>query len=209
MFAAVTPIPPLTREAARAAARHELSKPIYHRNDQPLVLRFLNWVRDHIAHYLTNAANAAPGGWLGLAGILIAAALIVAAIRWRVGPLQRSARATRALFDTAIRSAAEHRALAERFAAEGEWSQAVRERLRALARGLEERGVLDGRPGRTAREVATEAAATFPSYESELHAAANTFDEIWYGGRPAGPESYELVRRVDDDIRNSPLVHVQ
>lgn len=209
MFAAVTPIPPLTREAARAAARRELSKPIYHRNDEPLALRVLSWVRDHIAQYLSNAADAAPGGWLGLAGILIAAVLVIAAIRWRVGPLQRSARGARALFDIATRSAAEHRALAERFAAAGHWSEAVRERLRALARSLEERGVIDVHPGRTADEVAAEAAGAFPRYSDDLRAAAHAFDEIWYGGRVARPESYELVRRVDDNIRNAPLVHAQ
>jgi uncharacterized protein DUF4129 len=209
MIAAAPPIPPLTREAARTAARHELSKPIYHRNDEPLVLRVLNYVRDHIAHYLSNAANAAPGGWLGLAGVLIAVALVIAVIRWRIGPLQRSARSARALFDMAIRSAAEHRATAERFAADGDWAQAVRERLRALARDLEERGVLDAHPGRTADEIAADAAGAFPSYDSELRAAANVFDEIWYGGRTAQPESYELVRRVDDNLRSAPLVHVQ
>ena len=207
MVAAGTPVPPVTREAARDAARHELSKPIYHRNDKPLVLRGLDWLRDHIAHYLNNAASAAPGGWLGLVGIVIVVALVVAAIRWRVGPIRRTARGERALFDVATRSSAEHRALAERYSAAGEWAQAVRERLRALARGLEERGVLDVRPGRTAHEVAHEAAATFPTFEPGLRAAANTFEDIWYGGRPARPESYDVVRQVDDELRNAPLVH--
>ena len=59
--------------------------------------------------------------------------------------------------------AAGHRAAAEALAAQGHLAEAVRERLRAVVRALEERGVLDPRPGRTSGEVARDAGAAAPA----------------------------------------------
>jgi hypothetical protein len=66
--------------------------------------------------------------------------------------------------------------------------------------------VLDPRPGRTADEVAREAGAIVPTVAGDLLAAAGVFDEIWYGGRPATPQSDALMRQADDRIRRAPLV---
>ena len=54
-------------------------------------------------------------------------------------------------------TAAQHRATAESYAAEGNWAAAIRHRLRAVARQLEETGVLNPAPGRTANELARDA----------------------------------------------------
>ena len=81
--------------------------------------------------------------------------------------------------------AAEHRRRADGFAGEGRFAEAVRERMRAIVRELETRGVLEPRPGRTADEVAREAGALVPAVAPDLRTAATVFDEVWYGGRPA------------------------
>ena len=105
--------------------------------------------------------------------------------RCRVGPLRTAATADRWCSSGAARSAAEHRADAERAAAAGDWEEAVRQRFRALVRALEERDVLDERPGRTADEAAAEAARSMPASAAELAWAARQFDDVAYGGRHA------------------------
>ena len=66
--------------------------------------------------------------------------------------------------------------------------------------------VLDPRPGRTADEVAREAGAAVPTIAGDLRAAAEIFDEVWYGGRPATPQYDALMRQADDRVRRAEMV---
>jgi len=68
-------------------------------------------------------------------------------------------------------SAADHRSLAEQAADRADWHTAVIERMRAIARELEERSVLDARAGRTATELAREAGRMLPNAVGALGAA--------------------------------------
>jgi hypothetical protein len=124
-----------------------------------------------------------------------AVVLLVVAVLVRFGPLARSA--SRAA-EFALRSnPADHRALADRFAAEGRYAEAVRERLRAVVRDLEGRGAAPPRSGRTVDEIVTEAGRTLPGAAAELAAGARLFSEIWYGGRRAVAGDDERLREVD------------
>jgi hypothetical protein len=76
----------------------------------------------------------------------------------------------------------------------------LRDRLRALVGMLEDLGVLVYRPGRTADEVAREAAPAIGARADQLRACTRDFDEIWYGGRPAGPDDYERLRELDSAL---------
>ncbi len=67
------------------------------------------------------------------------------------------------MLDAKPRSAAEHRAAAERLASAGEYQAAIIECLRAIAVDLEARGILLPIPARTAMELAVEAGAVFPA----------------------------------------------
>ena len=49
--------------------------------------------------------------------------------------------------------------------------------------------------------VIYEAGLSLPSCAGDLRSAARLFDEIWYGGRPAGPESYSALRDLDRAVR--------
>ncbi|MFF0489178.1 DUF4129 domain-containing protein [Nocardia sp. NPDC004068] len=93
--------------------------------------------------------------------------------------------------------AAEHLAAAESAAGSGDFDAAVRERFRAVVRGLEQGGVLEVRRARTAHETAAAAVAEVPDRAGELPGAARGFDEIVYGGRAATPEEYERLARAD------------
>jgi hypothetical protein len=85
--------------------------------------------------------------------------------------------------------------LADRFAAEGRYAEAVRERLRAIVRGLVDRGVLQHRPGWTVTELARAAAMARPAVDAPLGEAARVFSDIWYAQRPADA-SHDARMRV-------------
>lgn len=193
----------ITREAARQAARRELSKPAYHRNDPSLLQRALDWLFGKVTDLLDAASRTAPGHAVGIAAVIVLAVAIAVALRLRLGRLRTTARAAPGLFGHRARTAAEHRAAAERHAGLGEWRQAVQERMRALVRELEERTILDPRPGRTADEAAAEAGRALPAHAARLREAAASFDGIAYGGRPASPEAYAALSDLETELRRA------
>ncbi|MER6530942.1 DUF4129 domain-containing protein [Streptomyces sp. NPDC001508] len=197
--------PPVTvgRDPAREAARRELAKRMYHENDPSLLQRAMNAIWDWLGKVLDTAASATPGGTLGLIVVVLAVIAVLAALWWRLGTPRRHPAAAPALFDDRPRSAAEHRAAAEAHAAQGHWNQAVQERMRAIVRALEERALLDVRPGRTADEAASEAGRALPAHTDRLHAAAREFDDVTYGGRRAGRQAYDRLAELDRDLERS------
>ncbi|MFJ8544589.1 DUF4129 domain-containing protein [Streptomyces sp. NPDC093586] len=197
--------PPVTipRDPAREAARRELSKRVYHENDPSWFQRALNTFWDWIDDLFGRASTATPGGTLGLTVIILAVLAVLGALWWRLGTPRRSPVSAPALFDDRPRSAADHRAAAEAHAAQGHWNQAVQERMRAVVRALEERAVLDIRPGRTADEAAAEAGRALPAHGDRLRSAARDFDDVAYGGRPGTERSYRRLADLDHDLERS------
>jgi hypothetical protein len=197
------PEPPIviSRAQAQQEARRELSKPVYHQHDPSPVERAATWVIQHVLDLLHRAARVAPHGNAGLLVLLGLVLLVVVAVWYRLGPPARSRRQHSAArpFDH-VRTPDEHRRAADRYAADQEWAEAVRERLRAIISDLQRRALLEPRAGLTANEAAQEAGKALPGRVAELRQAAAVFDAIWYGGRPAGPEDYELLRTVDATI---------
>ncbi|MFV5997984.1 DUF4129 domain-containing protein [Streptomyces sp. NPDC056231] len=191
------------RVPAREAARHELSKPMYHENDPNLLQRGLDRLWGWLGDLFSAASNTAPGGPLGLIVLLLIVIALAAALWWRLGTPQHTARPTDALFGDSPRSAAEHRTAAEAHAAAHRWDEAVQERMRAIVRSLEERALLDPRPGRTADEAATEAGHSLPAHALPLRAAAREFDAIMYGGRNTDQQAYLMLRDLDLDLENA------
>ncbi|MFD0685309.1 DUF4129 domain-containing protein [Actinomadura fibrosa] len=197
--------PPIGRDEAREAARRELDKQIYER-DTPSWLertwdRFADWLRDLFSHAGQPNAHGNGGGWMSIAiiiVILVAAIALVVWLMWGRGNL-RSRRAP--LLEDEPSTALDHREAAERHAAAGEWAEAIRERLRAIARDLEERAVLGPRPGRTADELAAEAGAAVPELADELRAGVLIFDDVWYGDRPGTPDGYGRLRALDERLQ--------
>ncbi|MFF2162520.1 DUF4129 domain-containing protein [Streptomyces sp. NPDC058175] len=201
--------PPVTigRDPAREAARRELSEPAYHQDDTSLLQRGLNRFWEWLDKLFSAASGATPGGGFGLLVIVLAVVAVAVALWWRLGTPRRSAHATAALFDERPRTAAEHRAAAEAHAAQGHWTPAVQERMRAIVRSLEERALLDPRPGRTADEAATEAGRTLPAHTDRLRTAARDFDDVTYGGRTATQQTYERLTTLDSELdRTTPTL---
>ncbi|NEE12132.1 DUF4129 domain-containing protein [Streptomyces sp. SID7499] len=197
--------PPVTipRDPAREAARRELSKRMYHENDPSLFQRALDAFWEWLGKLFNAASTATPGGPLGLIVVILAVIALLAALWWRLGTPRRQPTSSATLFDDRPRSAAEHRAAAEAHAAQGHWNQAVQERMRALVRALEERALLDVRPGRTADEAAAEAGRALPAHTDRLRTAARDFDDVTYGGRSATEESYHRIAELDRDLERT------
>lgn len=187
----------LGRDEAARLARVELARPVYAGEEEPWVQRGIRWLLERIGELLDRAAGTSPLGWFGLLGVAVLIALVVIAVRRRTGSLGRGTESD-PLFGTGARSAGEYRADADRFAAAGAWAEAVRARLRALVRDLEDRGLLDVRPGRTADEVARDAGRALPSVAADLRVAARIFDDVWYGGRAADQAAYRRMTEIDD-----------
>ncbi|WP_233518404.1 DUF4129 domain-containing protein [Streptomyces corynorhini] len=191
------------RLPAREAAERELSKPMYHENDPNLLSRAMNALWDWLGSLLDSASGVAPGGPLGLVVIALVVVALVAALWWRLGTPHRVPDRPGHLFDEGPRSAEEHRASAEEHAAAERWTEAVQERMRAIVRSLEERALLDPRPGRTADEAASEAARPLPGHADRLRAAAREFDDVTYGGRPGSRRAYQGLHDLDLALRRT------
>lgn len=193
----------LDRGAARQAARDELAKQIYRDAGPSLSERVLRWLYEHVVRLLDGAAGVSPGGYAGLVGVVIVLGVAVIALRAGLGPMRRAAARDERLFVGRARTAAQHRAAADEHAAAGRWAEALRDRLRTVITTLEERALLDARPGRTADEAAAAAGEAVPECAADLRAAAQAFDEVWYGGRAAGPDNDAALRRLDERVRVS------
>jgi hypothetical protein len=93
------------------------------------------------------------------------------------------------------------RAAADRYAAEGRYAEAVRERLRAIVRELVTARVIAHHPDWTVVELARAAATADPTLGPALATATTTFSDIWYGERPARAEADAAMRSCDETVR--------
>lgn len=186
----------IDRDAAHDAAQNELAKPIYPRASP--IDQIGDWIND-LLYRITAAGSTVPGGWFTLSVLAI---LLVAAVVVAVRIARRTMRTARGtdptLFGAEELTAARHRSIAEQFAAQGDWSAAIRHRVRALARHLEETGVLDAVPGRTATELARDAAVALPGLAAGLYSAASTFNDVTYGARPGTESAYREIAALDE-----------
>ncbi len=188
----------LGRDEAAAAARLELTNPAYHRDDEPWYSRIVTWVTDHLQSALDQLSSKAPGGWLGIAVAIVILVGLIAVLRMRLGPLQRRETFDPMLFgDTEVLTSAAHRTAGDEYARAGRYHDALRERMRAIVRCLEERAIFEPRQGRTADEAANDAARVLPDVAIPLREAARTFDATWYGRHRVDASTYARMLDLD------------
>jgi hypothetical protein len=196
----------VTREGARRAAREELLDRKYQDAQPPLLVRLVGKALRKLVELLDRAAGNVPGGRLGLLILALLVGGLIAVVVVRLRPTGRRAASAEVFTTGAARTAAQHRTAADEAAAAGQWADAVRERLRAIVRELEARGVLEPRPSRTAGEVARDGSAAVPHIGAPLRRATTMFDEIWYGGRTADASSYTVLVEADRAVSSASLV---
>jgi len=195
-------IPVTGRRAGQQLARTELSKAIYH-HEPSLTERVAHFLLTWLAR-LFRATQGLPGGWWGFVALVVLAAILVAVVRARIGPVTRARRRRAGSGALApVRTARDHRDAATRLAQAGDYAAAICERVRAIAAELDERGILMPRIGRTADEFAAEAGRALPPHAAGLRGAVRLFDEVRYGGRPGTRPGYDQVADLDTRIGGS------
>jgi hypothetical protein len=182
------------RVPAQRLAHRELARSIYRPSFWQRITHDINrWLND-----LLGSVGPARSGWWTLIVLLCVAVLVIAGVIIWIGPARRSRRQrVSPILSGRPLSAADHRRAADRLAEAGDYAGAIIERFRAIAVELESRGVLPPRPGRTASELAAEAARPVPDSAAGLRAAALLFDDVRYGDRPGTLAGYEQVRDLD------------
>jgi hypothetical protein len=187
------------REEARRAAVEELGKARY--EDESLLERVWRWFEDVLTRLLSAAGAGEVNAVVALVVLVVILVGLAAVLVWLLRRVSTSARArTGEVLGGQRRTAAEHRAAAERFAEAGDWPAAIQERMRAVARTLEEREVVTDLPARTAHELATAAADALPMLGTRLAAAARLFDAVTYGEHPGSREDYAVLADLDESV---------
>ncbi len=185
----------IPRDEAQRRAAEELAKAKYQGTPSwwdELTERLSSWL-DGLLDPWIGPQPGTPGVSNVVFVVIIAVVVIgLALIVWKVGlprwrPRVRDAEVE---LDPEV-GAGDYRSTADRAADEGRWTDAVRERFRALVRELEQRTILDPRPGRTALEAAGVAARQLPEVHDELRASALVFNDVMYGDRIADRSAYE------------------
>ncbi len=182
----------------------ELAKPVYVAArpswwDQ-LVNGFWEWLNT-----LEPPALDDGGLWLLVAGIVVAAGLIVAAFLIFGRPrINRRSIARDGLFgEDDRRSAAEMRAAGASAAARGEWTTAIEEEFRAIARELADRTVVTLTPGTTAHGLAEQATLALAGESDDLARAARNFDGVRYLGEPGGESEYRELTALGSRVASA------
>lgn len=182
---------------ARRWAEAELTQPIYHERPN-LLEQAIEWVLEQLQRTEVALTTVDPR----TAAVVVSAILLlgVGIALLVAGPVRRAGRRAREsvdVFGDDRRSAAELRASADALAAQGRWSAAVLDRFRAVLRSLEDRALLDDRPGRTAHEAAEEAGHRLPSRADDLTRAGRLFDDVCYGDVQATADDDAWLRELD------------
>ncbi|GAA4938238.1 uncharacterized protein DUF4129 [Actinomycetospora succinea] len=193
-------------DPARELAREELSGRVYQEAAPDPVQEALRWIARRLEDLLRAASGVSPGGGWGLLVLLVVLVIVIVVVRRRFGRLARTAAVPGAVLGGTERTADEHRRLADGHAKAGYFDDAVRERMRAIVRSLEERTLLEPRQGRTAGDAAREGGRALPPVADDLLEAARRFDETVYGGRAADAGTDARLREIDAAVAGTRAV---
>jgi len=192
--------PPLDPSAdeGRSLLRRELLRPEY--NDQALVSRFVDWLRDRIIQGVDAASGSPPLTTLAAMVILV---LLTVGLGWLLSRARLTSRApgegAPALTDDGL-TAAQLRARADTAFTQGRYAEALVDGFRALALGQIERGRIEDVPGATARELADAMGTWSPARADRFDSVGRAFDLVLYGDRPATGEQARVVLNLDNEV---------
>jgi hypothetical protein len=197
---AAVPVDPDADQARRWIVA-ELSKPEYQAAQPTLFDRVSAAFWDWLTSLDLSGAGVGRGPLLVVGAVLLVAAIIAAYLIFGAPRLNRRSRVSGALFGVDDdRDAAAMRSAAESAAHRGDWSLAISEMFRALARGLAERTIVTASPGMTAHTFAASAGQAFPPLADRLQVAAAAFDEVRYLDRPGTEGAYAQIADLEREL---------
>lgn len=199
-LARAVPVEPDADEGRRLLG-DELAKAVYQQAKPTWFDLASKAVLDWFASLLDSAGGA--GGAIGLVVtvVAIAAVIVTGFLIFGRPRLERRAAAGSLFGESDTRSAVEIRTAAERLAGEADFTGAIEEMFRALARGLDERTLVDVLPGTTAGSFARQAARPFPAAAEDLRAASADFDSVRYLGAGGTADQYERMAALERRLR--------
>lgn len=198
-------------DEAQDLIEKELSDPRYSKAEptwwDKLVSSVVNFFVDA---FDPSGINSASQVLIWLVVVVIVVLGVLAILVWGRPRLSLTSRATPdALFgEDDARTAAQLRADAEESARSSDWDRAVVLRVRALARGLLERGIVILAPGATVQQFALEASRSFPSYQAQVAETARVFDLVRYVRMKAGSAQYHGIAELDDTLVRERPAHL-
>lgn len=189
-------------EEARRWATEELARDVYS-TEPGLLQRAWEWFVRQLEQLLSFEV-AAPPNLVPVIVVLGVAVLLVVAL-YLAGPVRRrraaaTGRGSNAVFDDSTATSGDLTRSADDAARRGSWDDAVLMRFRAIIRALDERTILDDRPGLTAHEASSTAAARLPTCGPGLLWAGRLFDDVCYGSVRAHREQDARLRELADDV---------
>jgi Domain of unknown function (DUF4129) len=200
------PVDPDAPEAQRLIVA-ELSKAEY-QNAKPswfdrLASAFFDW----LSSLNVGGIQGPPAFGFVIIIVVVVAGLAVAFLIFGVPRLNRKSSVSAQLFgEHDERNSAQIRAAAEAAAKQGNYSIAIAEMFRAIARGLAERTVVTTSPGTTARDFAARAASAFPESALELASAGSAFDDVRYLNREGTEQQFQHVAALESRLRTSKAI---
>lgn len=196
----VDPEPP----EARDWLINELTRAPYQAAQPTLFDRVAKAISDWFASLQPGDANGPPTLGIAVIVTLVVVGLVVAFLIFGVPRLNRRSTVAGSLFgEDDSRNAAGMRADAAAAASRGDFTTAIEEMFRSIARGLAERTIVTTTPGTTARGFAGRAGAVFPAFAGQLTAAATSFDEVRYLGREGTEAAYLAVSTLEQQLRGA------
>jgi len=210
VLARLVDLPPPTNdpEHVRRTAREILSRPQYHWDHGPNRLeRLADWIARQLSKLGTPFGLPTLPTWMGWLVLALVAALVVTAIwlsrsRWTAAGRRPRRGGGRDVVVEAGEEAVDWAAEVERCEAEGRWRDGLRARFRVLVGDLAGRGVLPDLVGRTTGELAGDVRGRAPAAAPAFDAATRLFEEVWYGGAPAGPAERDRFAALAADVRD-------
>lgn len=195
------PVDPDRPEARRLLAE-ELAKQEYQAAKPTWWDQLLGQFTDWINSLEFGGSEGPPAFGMLVLLIVIAVLLLIAFLIFGLPRLNRRSTVTGSLFgDDDARTAAQIRAAGEAAAARGDYTLAIAEMYRSIARGLAERTVLTTSPGTTAHDFARRAGSAFPTHATELARSAIAFDDVRYLGGEGTRDQYEMVEKLERQLR--------
>lgn len=204
MSALLSTDPPVApdREEARDWLITELTGPEYAAAQPTWFDLLVQSILDWLAQLTVPVGEGGFPWWIVVLVVLVIIIVIIAIRIVGLPRLRRRRDAAGSLFgDDDRRDAAAMRREAARAATNGDYTTAVAELYRAVARDLDERTLVSVLPGTTAQGFARDAGTVFPTESAALAASAADFDAVRYLGATGTAEQWQRILGLDGRLR--------
>ncbi len=181
----------------------ELSKQEYLAAQPTVFDRVAKAVSDWFGGLFSTSTGGVAFPVLAVILLLVVAAIVAAYLVFGRPRLNRRAAAGLLFGEDDERDAATMRRAAADAASAGDYTLAIEELYRAIARGLAERTLVHTSPGTTANDFAARAGRVFPDAAPELGVAAGLFDSVRYLGATGTEREYRTVEALERGLRTA------